>query len=96
MVTILGVAAASFGLVMAVSPLLQVRRMWRRQSSKDVSLGYFAILIPGFCLWIAYGTARSDWALVVPNAVAVVVALLTVGVATYLRRKHDERDRIEA
>jgi uncharacterized protein with PQ loop repeat len=95
-VTILGVAAAAFGLVMALSPLLQVRRMWRRQSSKDVSVGYFAILIPGFCLWVAYGTARSDWALVVPNLVAVIVALLTVGVAAYLRRKHDARSRVEA
>jgi uncharacterized protein with PQ loop repeat len=72
---------------MAISPVLQIRQMWRRQSSQDVSIGFFAVLIPGFALWVAYGLARPDWALVVPNSVALLVSAITVVVARLLRRR---------
>ncbi|GAA4695666.1 SemiSWEET family sugar transporter [Phytohabitans rumicis] len=83
----LGVLAALWGLVMAVAPLLQIRQMWLRRSSRNVSLGYFAVLLPGFALWIAYGLARADWALVVPNAVALLVSTTTVVIAACLRSR---------
>jgi uncharacterized protein with PQ loop repeat len=86
-VTVLAVSAAAWGVLMAVSPLLQIRQMWRRRSSQDVSIGFFAVLLPGFALWVAYGTARSDWALVVPNLVALLVGAATVTVAALLRRR---------
>jgi MtN3 and saliva related transmembrane protein len=86
--TVLGVSAAMWGLVMALSPLLQIRQMWLRKSSDDVSVGFFAVLLPGFALWIAYGFARSDWALIVPNAVAILVGVSTITVAMLLRRRH--------
>ena len=60
MITVLGVAAAVWGLVMAISPILQIRRMVARRSSDDVSLGYYVLLVPGFALWIAYGLSRAD------------------------------------
>lgn len=90
-VTVLGVAAAVWGLVMALAPALQIRRMWRRQSSEDVSVGFFALLLPGFVLWIGYGTVRSDWFLVIPNAAALLVAGSTIGIATLLRHRHAAR-----
>jgi len=88
MITVLGVSAAAWGLVMAVSPLLQIRQMWRRKSSEDVSVGFFAMLMPGFALWVAYGTVRSDPVLVIPNVVALLVGGATIGVAKFLRRRH--------
>jgi MtN3 and saliva related transmembrane protein len=89
--TVLGISAAVWGLVMAVSPLLQIRQMLLRQSSEDVSVGFFAVLLPGFALWLAYGLARSDWALIVPNIVAIAVGATTVTVALMLRRRTSER-----
>lgn len=86
-VTVLGVSAAFWGLLMALSPLLQIRQMWLRQSSEDVSLGFFAVLLPGFALWIAYGMARADLALIVPNVVAILVGTTTITVAMLLRRR---------
>lgn len=86
-VTLLGVSAATWGLAMALAPVLQIRRMWQRRSSEDVSVGFFAVLMPGFCLWIAYGLARSDWALVIPNIAALLVGAATIGIATLLRRR---------
>jgi MtN3 and saliva related transmembrane protein len=86
MVTVLGVLAALFGLVMALAPVLQIRRMWQRRSSDDVSVGFFAVLLPGFALWVAYGTAREDWFLVVPNVIGLLVGCTTIVIATLLRR----------
>jgi len=50
-----------------------------------VSIGYLLILLPGFALWVAYGIASSNIALVIPNVVAFVVAAATVACALHLR-----------
>ena len=85
MVNALAVAAACWGVLMAVSPVLQIARMRARGSSDDVSIGYLAVLVPGFVLWLGYGLAASNWALVVPNAVAATVGATALGVALRLR-----------
>jgi len=84
-VGILAVAAATWAVLMAVAPLLQVRRMLQRRSSADVSVGYLLILLPGFALWVAYGVASEDIALVIPNVVAFAVGAGTVACAMHLR-----------
>jgi uncharacterized protein with PQ loop repeat len=85
MVDVLGFAAAVWGAVMAVAPVLQIRTMIRRRSADDVSIGYFLVLLPGFCLWLAYGAVSGNPYLVVPNVAAVVSTLATVAIATVLR-----------
>ena len=84
-VTGLAVAAAAWGVLMGVSPVLQIRRMLRQRSSRDVSVGYFSILLVGFALWISYGIASGDLALIVPNAVALLIGVSTVAIALRLR-----------
>lgn len=79
--TALGVTAASWALVMALAPILQIREMLRRGSSEGVSIGYFAVLIVGFELWVAYGVASRDLPLIVPNCVAFLVMGCTIAVA---------------
>ena len=85
-VTGLAVAAAAWGVLMGVSPVLQIRRMVRRRSSRDVSIGYFSILLVGFGLWISYGIASRDVALIVPNTVALLIGVSTIAIALRLRR----------
>lgn len=88
MVTIFAVTAASWAVLMGVAPLLQVRRMLERRSSEDVSIGYLLVLLPGFAaLWILYGIASSDLALVILNAAALAVAAGTTVCASLLRRR---------
>lgn len=86
MVVVFGVIAASYGLVMAVSPVLQIRQMLQTRSSADVSLAYLGLLTVGFLVWLAYGLALQNLALVIPNSVAFVVAAATIVVALRLRR----------
>jgi MtN3 and saliva related transmembrane protein len=84
-VTGLAVAAAAWGVLMGVSPVLQIRRMLRQRSSRDVSVGYFTILLVGFGLWIGYGIASRSLALVVPNTVALLIGISTIIIALRLR-----------
>ena len=54
-------AVTVYGVVMALAPGLQVRRMLRERSAAGVSLAYAGVLWVGFALWLAYGI-DSRWA----------------------------------
>jgi uncharacterized protein with PQ loop repeat len=84
--TVLAVAAASWGVLMGISPALQIRRMLRERSSRDLSMGYFLVLLVGFLLWICYGIVAANPVLIVPNSISFVTAAVTVIVALRLRR----------
>ena len=86
-VPVLAVAASSWGVLMGIAPLLQIRRMLRERSSQDVSLGYFTILLAGFLLWISYGITAGNVVLVIPNSVALLVGIALVTVALRLRHR---------
>lgn len=75
--TTLGIAAATCGVAMGLSPLLQLRRVVARRSSADVSIPYLGVLLVGFVLWLAYGVALANAALIVSNAVALTVYGIT-------------------
>lgn len=79
--TVLGVTAATWAVLMALSPLLQVREIVRRGSSQGISIDYFAVLLVGFGLWVAYGLASGDLPLIVPNTLAFLVMIGTIAVA---------------
>jgi MtN3 and saliva related transmembrane protein len=85
--TILAAAASSWAVLMGMAPVLQIRRMMRERSSRQVSVGYFAILVIGFLLWLIYGAAAGILALVIPNTVALLVGATVVIVALRLRRQ---------
>jgi MtN3 and saliva related transmembrane protein len=84
--SVLAVTASSWGVLMGISPLLQIRRMLHERSSREVSLGYYAILLAGFLLWISYGIAAQNLVLIIPNTVALLVGLTLIAVALRLRR----------
>jgi MtN3 and saliva related transmembrane protein len=86
MTTYLAFAAATWGVAMALSPLLQVRAMRAHQTSQAVSVAYQQVLLVGFVLWLAYGIALHNLALIVPNTIAGVVSLTTILVALRFRR----------
>jgi MtN3 and saliva related transmembrane protein len=71
--TALGITAASWAVVMALSPILQIRELVRRDSSEGISISYFVVLLIGLGLWISYGVASHDVPLVIPNCAAFLV-----------------------
>jgi uncharacterized protein with PQ loop repeat len=74
----LAIVAATWGVAMALSPLLQIRAIRSHRSSKGVSVGYQQVLLVGFILWLSYGIALGNLAIIVPNTVAAVVCLATI------------------
>ena len=82
---ILSITTATWAIVMALSPLLQIRRIVTNRSSEDVSTGYFWVLAIGFTLWIAYGFSKSDLVLIIPNCVALLVSVTTIFIASRYR-----------
>ncbi len=83
--TMLAFAAASCGIAMGLSPLLQLRRVTVRRSSADVSLAYLGVLLVGFVLWLSYGVALGNVPLIVSNIVALSTNVLTIAAVLRFR-----------
>jgi uncharacterized protein with PQ loop repeat len=84
-VNLFAAAAATWGVAMALAPLLQIHRIRRTGSSESVSIVYQQVLLVGFVLWLAYGIAATSLPLIVPNVVAIVVSLTTIVVVLRYR-----------
>ncbi len=84
----LGILAATLGVGMASSPLLQAVRVHRRRHSADVSLFFLVLLFAGGCAWLAYGISIASLPLIVPNAFGVLASGTTCAVV--LRWRHTE------
>ena len=85
-VDILATCATIAGVLMAMSPFLQVRRMRRTRSSNDVSLLYLSMLAGGFVVWLAYGLSLNNWAMIISNVASLVFMVITILVALTYRR----------
>ena len=85
MATYLAVAAATWGVAMALSPVLQMRAILATRSSRSVSVAYQQVLLVGFLLWLAYGIAIENAALIIPNTIAAVVSAATIVVSRRFR-----------
>ena len=85
METTLAFGAATWAIAMALSPALQVRRIVELKSSRGTSIAYFLVLLVGFVLWLAYGVAADNFALIIPNALAAIVTTTTIVVALRYR-----------
>lgn len=78
-----------YGVIMALAPGLQVRRMRQERSARGVSIGYATVLWVGFCIWLTYGMAERDVPLILSNAVAVVATGTMILVAWRVRRAEE-------
>jgi uncharacterized protein with PQ loop repeat len=86
----LGTAALLAGLVMAVAPTLQVRRMFETRSSRDFSLAYPTLPCVGFVLWMAYGISMWNLPMMLSNMASLTFMIATIAVALYFRRSGGE------
>lgn len=87
MTSFLAILASSWGIVMAIAPVMQIRRMIVARSSADVSLGYWVVKPIGFSIWAVYGLQLRNLAIVLPNVIAFCVSLSTIGVAVFFGRQ---------
>lgn len=74
--TILGLAA---GALTTGCWLPQLFKAWRTRSARDFSWAYLAVFGTGIVLWICYGIAMRDLAIVVTNTLTISLTLGVVG-----------------
>jgi uncharacterized protein with PQ loop repeat len=90
----LAATVSVYGVIMALAPGLQVRRMRREGSARGVSIGYAVVLWVGFCIWLAYGVSEGDVPLVLANVVNVLVTGLMIAFAVRVRRAEQARTAV--
>jgi uncharacterized protein with PQ loop repeat len=84
--SLVGPVAAASGIFMAVSPLLQARRIRALGDSSEVSAGVFLMMRVNASIWLTYGLATGNFVIVLPNLVALVTTTVTLG--TIKRFRH--------
>jgi MtN3 and saliva related transmembrane protein len=72
------------GALTTASFLPQVVKTWRTHSTRDISLGMFAVFCVGVALWIVYGIILGA----VPVIIANVVTLLLAGTIVVLKIRY--------
>lgn len=82
--SLVGPVAACMGVLMALSPLLQARRVRLAGDSSEVSSGVFLVMRTNASVWLLYGLASANVIIVVPNVVGIVTTTLTL----YAIRRH--------
>jgi MtN3 and saliva related transmembrane protein len=73
--TMIGLLA---GALTTVALVPQVTKIYRSKSTKDISLGMFVVFCVGLALWVVYGIFLDELAIVVWNAVSLVLGLAIV------------------
>ena len=86
---LLGTAATAYGVLAALSALLQTRQMLARRTSGDVSAGFLASYVGGYAIWLTYGLSTGSLPLTVVDTVGLLCAGLTLAVALSLRGSHN-------
>ncbi len=89
---VFAVLAGGFGVVMGAGPLLQALHSHRRESASDVSLPFLVVLLCGGTLWLIYGVALGNVAIIVANAVGVCSSSTALAVTVHWRR-HEPHQR---
>ena len=82
---LLGMAATAYGVLAALSVLLQTRQMLARRASCEVSGRFFALYAGGYAIWLLYGLSVGNVPLTIVDAVGVLCGGLTLAVTLSLR-----------
>ena len=63
------------GALTTASLFPQLAKIWRTKSAEDVSTGMFVTFCIGVVLWLVYGIANRDVAVIAANAITLVLAI---------------------
>lgn len=85
LIALLAISATTGGVLGGLAPIAQMRLVIARQSSEGISVGYWAVVVAGMSLWLAYGIATRDPALIAANGVALTVGSTMLGVVLWHR-----------
>jgi len=70
-VTIVG-SLAAIASVSSFAP--QAWRIIRTRSTEGLSAGMYALTVAAFALWLTFGILKTEWAIIVPNALCLMLS----------------------
>src|ERR1035437_8941020 len=82
---LLAILTTIYGVIGAMSSLLQVRRMLRTRSSDDVSLAFLLVYCGGYLMWLVYGLAVSSLPLIIVDVAGLLISAGTLSFTINLR-----------
>ena len=68
----------SAGVVTSLTFLPQVIKTWKEKSAGDISLLMFIIAATNEVMWVGYGILKSDWVIILTNAVVLVMSMTMI------------------
>ena len=83
-ITVIGIGASA---LTASSLVPQLAKIVRERRADNVSLAMLVVLLSGLALWIYYGILKEDVIIIVSNAFAFAVNLLTLVLTIYYKKK---------
>lgn len=82
--TILATLASIAGVIMGLSSLPQIYKIFRRKKASDVSKTTHYIIVTGAIIWTLYGFEISSWPLIISNIIGVITnAIILLGCYLY-------------
>ena len=85
-ITLIGAFAA---LASTASFAPQAWRVIRTRDVGAISPAMYALTVAAFALWLAYGALRHDWALILPNALCLLLAGFILAMTLLPRDKRE-------
>lgn len=85
----LGIIATGCSMAMLGAPLSSVLWIVRMQDSSPLHPPMIASTLASCSVWMAYGIARRDRFLIIPNAIGVALACAQGGVWYFFRKRSD-------
>ncbi len=80
-------AAAAICSTASVAP--QAWKIIRSRDTSSISARMYALTVAAFLLWLCYGWLRNDWALILPNAICLVLASFILMMTQLPQRKKE-------
>ena len=72
-ITVIGLLA---GALTAIAFFPQLMKVWKRKSTKDISLGMFSLFCSGIFLWFVYGILTEDPPVIIANFLVFIQAFI--------------------
>ena len=85
LMTLLAFIATGYGLLGAVSSLLEAATLLRSGNADEVSLTFLGVLSGGYLVWLLYGISARDLPLIITDAIGLAAGAITLSIAVRLR-----------
>ena len=73
-----GLLASIFAVVMFISPLAQINTIIKIKKSDEISPILYMAMVVNCSLWTIYGAGISNWYIFTPNAIGIVLGVITL------------------